>query len=105
MNAGVGDGAFPLDEEVVLFLQAGKRPSLESVALDVTDLALGLALVPRHVGPGRQQDGSVMFAEGPQFGVDLRVVPVGLGHGRFEIVDHQRFGDAAEVLEGVLQAT
>ena len=37
-----------------------------------------------------------------KFGLDLRVVPVRMFHGCLQIVDHQPFRHAAELLKGVL---
>ena len=44
-----------------------------------------------------------MAAEGLHLGSQLGIEPIGMGHGRLEIVDHQRLGDAAEGVKGVLQ--
>jgi len=44
-------------------------------------------------------------AELRELGVQVRVEPVGLDHPGLEVVDDERAGHAAEMLEGVLQAT
>jgi hypothetical protein len=46
-----------------------------------------------------------MLAKRQDLRVEIRIEPVGLGDGGLQVVNHQRLGRAAEVLEGVLQAT
>ena len=58
MQPRVGHGLLPVEQEAVLFVQAGESPALEGVFLDVVDAAFDLALVPGHIGrvgrgPGR----------------------------------------------------
>ena len=104
VHASVGHGQLPVVEEPVLFLQGGEAPPSQGVFLDVIDAPLDLPLVAGRVGTRWQEHGPVMFAEGADLGVDLRVEPVGLLHGRLEVVQDQPPGDAAEVPEGALQA-
>src|SRR4051795_6782488 len=104
VHASVGHGQLPVVEEPVLLLQGGEAPSSQGVFLDVIDAPLDLPLVAGRVGARRQEHGPVMFAEGADLGVDLRVEPVGLLHGRLEVVQDQPPGDAAEVPEGALKA-
>ena len=45
-----------------------------------------------------------MLGEGAHLGIELGIEPVGLRHGRLEVVQDQAAGHAAEVAEGVLEA-
>jgi hypothetical protein len=62
-----------------------------------------MILVARRIRLGRQKHRAIVRGERLQLRVDLRVVPVGPSHRRFEIVDHQPLGHAAEMSESVLQ--
>ena len=81
-----------------------KTAPLEGVSLGVLHAAFDLALVTGHVRLGGQEHACRSAGEGLQLGIDLRVVPVGPGHGGLQVVDHQPLGHAAEIPEGVLQA-
>src|SRR5512135_3252792 len=104
MHTGVGRRRLPVAEEPVLFLQTREAPPPQGVLLDVVDAALDLPLVAGRVGACRQEHGPVVFAEGADLGVDLRVEPVGRLHGGLEVVQDQAPGHAAEMPEGALQA-
>src|SRR4051812_6929318 len=104
VHASVGHGQLPVVEEPVLLLHGGEAPCSQGVFLDVIDAPLNLPLVAGRVGTRGQEHGPLMFADGADLGVDLRVEPVGLLHGRLEIVQDQPSGDVAEVPAGALKA-
>ncbi len=55
MHARVGDGPFPLEQELVLLFETGEGSSLEGIGLHIADAAFDLALVPRRARLGRQE--------------------------------------------------
>ncbi len=105
VDAGVGHLRLPLQQMSILLGETGEGSALQGVALNVAHVALDLALVARGPGSGRQDHRAVVRAKRLDLRIQLRVVPVGLGHRGLEVVDDQRLRDAAEVMEGVLQAT
>src|SRR6185369_9639507 len=48
---------------------------------------------------------AVVLAERLHLGIEIGIIPVGFRDFRSQIVNDQSFGDAAEMPEGVLQAT
>ena len=44
-----------------------------------------------------------MFTEALQLRIQVGIVPIGLQHGRFEVVRHERLGNAAEMTERILK--
>jgi hypothetical protein len=105
MNASVGDAALPPLQVVILLSLRSKRATFERVVFNVADAALDLAFVPRRVRARRKNRDAVMPAERLNFGIELRIEPVGLRHGRAQVVDDQRPRHAAEVSKGVLDRT
>src|SRR5262245_19430033 len=105
VDARVGDGLLPIEQEAIGFVEAGEHAALQGVLLDVVHTAFDLALVPRRVRLGGQQGDAIVLAEGADLGIDLGVEPIGFGDGGLEIVEDQALRHAAEVPEGVLQAT
>jgi hypothetical protein len=87
-----------------LLLQAGEAPAPQGVFLDVVNAPLNLPLVARRVGTRWQEHRAVMFAETADLGVDLGIEPVGLLHGRLEVIQDQSPGHPAKATEGPLQA-
>ena len=104
MDAGIGDRGLPIEQEAVLIGQAGELAALKGVVLSVAHATLDLALVPRRTHPRRQHDRAVMFAERQDLRVEIGIKPIRPGHRGLEVVDHQRLGHAAEVVERVLHA-
>ncbi len=103
VDACVSDGLFPVQQVFVLLSQAGERATFECVLLNVVHAPFDFALVARRSRFGRQQDRAVMLAETLQLGIEVRIVPVGFDHGRFEVVRNQRFRNAAKMPKGVFQ--
>lgn len=103
MNAGVGDGALPVCQKLVLLAQAPELAAPECVFLHVVDARLHLALVPGHGGLGGGKDRPVMAAELDQLGVEIGIEPVGPQDGGLQVVDDQPRGHAAKVPECVFQ--
>ena len=104
VNARVGHGRFPLHQELVLLRQARKLAAPEGIFLDVVDSGLDLALMAGHGGLGGGQDGAVVPAEVHELGIEIGVEPVGLQHGRLQIIRNEACGDAAKVSERVFRA-
>ena len=88
---------------LVLLLQTGGHTALESVTLYVIYTTFDLSLVAWRIRLCGQNHSAVMFAEGLDLGVDVRIVPVGILYGRLEIIDDKSPGDTAEMPEGILQ--
>ena len=105
VDAGVGHGALPVGEEVVLFGQTAEAPALEGVFLGELHAGLDLALVAGHGRFGGQDRRAVVQGELAQLRVELGVVPVGGEHTGLEVVDDHRLRDAAEVPQRVLHTT
>ena len=105
VNPQVGDFRFPLQQMLILFGQRDKREALERIALHILHAAFDLPLVPGRAQARRQDHRAVVLGERPHLRTQLRIEPVRLLHRRAKIVDDERFGDPAEVGEGVLQAT
>ena len=101
---GVGHGRFPLQQMLVLLLQAREAVALQAVVLDIAHAAFDLPLVPRRARLRGQDRHAVVLAERLHLGIQLRVVPVRLLDRRLEVVDHQDLRHAAEMPEGVLHA-
>src|SRR5258708_6332047 len=104
VQARVGHRPLPVEQEVVLFIEAGERPAFEGVFLDVVDAAFDVALGAGRIRPGGQQGDAVVLSERTHLGVEVGVEPISLGDGGAEVVQHQALRHAAEVPEGVLQA-
>src|SRR5487761_2115417 len=104
VHSCVGHGLFPVAAILVLFLQADEALASQGVFLDVVHAPLDLPLVSWHIRTCWQEHRAVMFAEGADLRVDLRVEPIRLLHGRLEVVQDKAPGHPAEMPEGVLQA-
>ena len=87
VQPGVGDGAFPLKQELILLFQAGESSSLQAIVLNVADAAFDLAFVLGLVRPVGQDGHAVMICERRHLGIEVGVEPVGLLNGRFEVVE------------------
>ena len=88
----------------VLFGQAAERVSLQCIILCVLDAAFDLAFVFRSVRLRRQDGRSIVSCKGLQLRMNLRIVPVRLLHGGFQIIDHQSFRHASKIVQSVLDA-
>ena len=86
MNAGVGDGCLPVEQVIVLLLQAAELMAFQRVLLNVIDTPFHLAFVARCPWFRRQQHGSIVLTETTQLGIQIGIVPVGFQNGRFEVV-------------------
>src|SRR5690606_12612492 len=86
VDACIGYCCLPLQQVVVLLLEAGEGPTLQGVLLDIAHAPFDLPLMPWGSRPGRQQDRSVMLAEAPQLRIQIRVVAVRADHGGLEVV-------------------
>ena len=100
----VGHGQLPLPQKAVLLLQAGEHAPFEGIVLNIADAVLDLSLVAGHVGPRGQEHEAIMLTEGSHLGIELGIVPVGLLHGRAEVIEDQSPRCAAKLAEGVLEA-
>ena len=105
MHAGVGDGALPLEQELVLPFQAVEGASLQGVVLDVSDAAFDLPFVGGAIGPCWQEDRAVMGRERTDLGVELGLEPVGFLDCGAKVVEDQAPGRAAEMIERILKTT
>lgn len=105
VQARVSHRLLPVQQEAILLLQAVEGPPLQGVLLHVVDAPFHLPLVARRVGPGRQEGRAVMGGEGTHLGIEIGVEPVGLLDRGPQVVQDQPLRHAAEVPEGVFQAT
>jgi hypothetical protein len=103
VDAGVGHGAFPLGQEVVLRGQTRKAPARDGIVLHILHPRLDLALVPGHFRFRGQDRRAVVPGKILQFGVQFGVEPVGLNHPSLQVVDHHRGRHPAEMPEGIFQ--
>ena len=103
MQPRVGHVLLPIGQELVLKDQAGERSSLEGVILDVIDAAFNFALVPGHIGARGPEGQTIMLSESPDFGVDVRVVPIRVLNGGLEVIQNQSPWHTSEIPPGVLQ--
>ena len=87
-----------------MFGQAAKGPALEGVVLDILYARLDLALVLGRARPGGQDHGAIMLRETCQLGIEFRIEPIRLQHGRLEVVGHDGLGHTAKTPEGVFHA-
>ena len=90
--------------KLVLLLQAGENPPFEGIVLSIADTVLDLSLMAGHVRPRGQEHEAIMLAEGPHFGIELGIEPVGLLHRRAKIIKDQPPGRSAKLAEGILEA-
>ena len=104
VDSGVGHGQLPVEQEAVLFLQAGESSPLERVVLNVIDALLDLPFVARCVRPRRPEYQAIMLSKGLDLGVELRFEPVGLFHRGAEIIQNQASWRSAEMAESTLDA-
>ena len=77
--------------------QAGQDP-----AFDYLYPHLGLGLVLRLVGAGREDGGAVVAGQLLVGGVGLGVVATGLADGTTQVIGHQEGGDSAKEAQGAL---
>ena len=103
VNTRVGDTYFPVEQMLVLLLQAREHPALEHIIFYIIYTFFDLSLIPWRIKSGGQNHGAVMFAKGLDLGVDVRIVSVGILYCGFQIVDDQSPGHATKVPEGILQ--
>ena len=103
VNPSVSRVPFPLLQKVVLFEKACEHSLPERVLLNVIDPAFDLPLVLRRSRLRGEHRRAVVTAELLDLGVELGVKPVGSEHTGLEVVDDDRAGHTAEVLEGVLE--
>ena len=103
MNPRVGYPCFPIEQMLILLLQAREYTAFESVTLYIIYTAFYLSLVTWRIRFCGQNHSAVMFAKGLDFGMNIRIVPVGILYGGLEIVDDQSPGHAAEMPEGIFQ--
>ena len=82
----VGHRELPLPQKTVLLFQTGEDSPFERVVLGIADTVLDLSLVAGHVRPRGQEHETVMLTEGPHFGIELRIEPVGLVHRRAKVI-------------------
>ena len=83
--------------------EAGEDPAPEPAqqpTLDDQHRLLNLGFVARLSRPRRENGGSVMSRHLGIGSVDLRIVEAGLDDGGLRIVGHEKFGGAADRLEG-----
>lgn len=102
MNALASGGAAPVQHIGVGLGDGGWCAATEEVALEVVHAALfNFAFVLRSGrAAGGDQEAVVLGAFSVGL-LDLGVIPAGLSDGRFEVVDHQALGHAAEELKRV----
>src|ERR1700733_9966317 len=105
VDPGVSHGQLPVEQELVLFLQAGEASPFECVVLNVVDALLDLTLVARCVGPRRPERQAIMLTKGLDLGVELRFEPVGLLHRSPEVIQNQAPWCSTEMAESTLEAT
>jgi len=103
VNAHVGDGLFPMGQELVLLGQAGEAAAFEGVGFQVTDIALAFSFVFGVPGPTRHQGDAVMATKAYELWIQIRIIPIGPADRGPEVVEVQGFGDTAEVTKGVFQ--
>jgi hypothetical protein len=102
MNAGVGNRALPLRQELVLIGQGAKRTPLQSVVLSELDACFDLALVLGPCRLGRQYDGPVVPGKLRHLRIERWIEPVGFEDRRLQIVYDGGARDSAKVSVGVL---
>src|SRR5690606_26800574 len=83
--------------------QTGKDTPLQRVLLKVGDAIFRLPLVLRDPWPAGNHRKAVVTRESQQFGVQLRIQPVGAQDSRLQVVEVQGPGNAAEGAPGVLE--
>ena len=83
---------------------AGEASCLEGIALDVVDAFFDFSLMTRRAGSRGPENESVVLGEGADLGIELGIEPVGLLHGRLEVIQDQPPRCSAKVTEGVLDA-
>lgn len=88
---------------IVLVSQTWKDVAFERVVLGVLHAVLDLAFVTRRIRLGRHERRAIMPSERLQLRMKLRIVPIGLRDGRFQVVDDELLRHAAEMLERILQ--
>ena len=52
-----------------------------------------------------QERRAIVPAKAFQLGIEFRIVPIGLDHGRLQIVEIQGLGDPSQLTEAILQTT
>ena len=105
VDAGISDICLPVLQMTVLLSQRVKLIAGKSVILDIFHPAFDFTLVTGSIGPGRQDDCTVMAGKCQEFGMDLRIIPVGMDNRRLEIIDDDRLRHTAEIPKGILQAS
>ena len=73
MNPRVRHPPLPIEQMDVLLLQAGERLALQRVTLSVAYLPFNLAPVTRRTRLGGQDDRGVVFGEGLDLRIQIRV--------------------------------
>ena len=103
VNALVGNLPLPVQQEVVLFRQAGKHPAFQRIGFDILHRAFHLALVVRAIWLCRHHDRIVISTKLPQFRHNFRIVKVRFGDRSFQIIRHARQSHTAKITETVFQ--
>ncbi len=101
VDAPVGDVFFPMAQVGVERGERIEPAAFHGVLLQIVHVAFHLALVLRGAREGGHGRGLIVPAEGRELRVELRIVEVGLEHAGLQVVEHEQFGHAAEVPEGV----
>jgi hypothetical protein len=87
MDTDIGDGAFPLAEEVILSLQGLEGAIGQRVAFDVADAVLHLPLVLRGFGKAGQDRQLVVAGEVHEPGIEIGIGPIEVQDGGLEVVE------------------
>jgi len=86
VDACISDVVFPVAQECVLRLKVFESPSFKGIVLDIFNPGFDLTLMTRSAGTGRKDDYTVMTAECPDLRIKLRIEPIGVFDGGFEVL-------------------